>query len=163
MKHTLFAILFFSITAYAQAQQSPFSTSATVGITSPILDNGLGLHLGVNPAYALLPHVAIEGQISYLYTNISGSFLSGNTGFYHAVNTLAGGRFYLHGPEKSTRLYLNLLAGAVYQQETTNGITRSGAFDLGFSAGAYLQLSKWLLGLSYDTPQNVILKVGYVF
>ncbi len=91
MRQTLFAFLFFSISAYTYAQQSPFSTSATVGLTSPLLDNGLGIHLGVNPAYALLPHVAVEGQLSYLYTNISGSFLSGNTGHYHAVNSLAGG------------------------------------------------------------------------
>lgn len=163
MKHIIFVITLFTLFIQGKAQEKSFLISPTVGISKPILDNGIGAHLGVNPSYAFTRYLAVEGQLSYSYTQVTGSFISGDRGHYHGLNALAGGRLYVHSPEKRTRLYVNLLLGAVYKKERENNFTSPGVIDLGFSAGSYLQISKWLIGLSYDTPKNIILKGGYVF
>lgn len=163
MKRAFFWGLLFGLVALAQAQDNRLSTLATVGVSTPILDNGVGFHVGLNPSIRLAPIVAVEGQISYLYTHIGSSFLSGNEGVVHAVNTLAGGRLYLNGPGKRHRFFLNLLLGATYAQEVENGVEKPGAWMLGFSGGGYVALRRLTLGLSYDTPQNLVLKGGYAF
>ncbi len=159
-KLLLFVLLFLGI--FANAQTKEFSISPNIGITTPILDNGLGIHLGINSAYLFSSHVAVEGQISYLHTRLSATFLSGKEGKSNSVNVLAGGRLYLNSEEKTNRFYFNLLAGGYYEKEKfENNVAHK--FAIGFSSGVYLQLKKVLLGLSFDTPQNVIFKVGYQF
>jgi hypothetical protein len=163
-KTTIYLILLLlSSQLFAQAPKKAFSTTASLGITTPLLDGGLGLHLGGNPAYALSDYIALEGQLSYIYTRVTGSFLSGRTGNSHAVNTLAGGRFYLHAPEKRTRIYFNALLGGNYFQEKMSGQMEQREWGLGFSLGGYVAVSRVVVGLSYDTPQNVILKAGFIF
>ena len=149
-----------SISMQVKAQNDAFSTQATVGVTSPLLDNGIGFHLGINPAYALSDFVAIEGQLSYIYSRVTGSFLSGRTGNQHAVNLLAGGRVYLISSEKRTHLYVNALLGGNYFQENMTGLSEQQELNLGFSVGAFVGINRLLIGLSFDTPQYVVLKVG---
>ena len=144
-----------------QAQETSFSTAITAGPTTPTLDNGLGLHLGVNPAYAISPFLSLEGQLSYLYTFAGTTFLTGEEVNGQAVNILAGGRVYLLSEERKNRLYLNLLLGGNYNREAARDVITS-EWNLGFSLGGYLERNRFLIGLSYDTPQNVILKVGYI-
>ncbi|MFK7933937.1 MAG: hypothetical protein AB8G22_10540 [Saprospiraceae bacterium] len=156
-------LILLSVGKLLPAQDTNFSTSTTVGITTPILDNGSGFHIGVNPAYSVSPRFSLEGQVSYLYTKINGSFISGNQGKSNAVNTLVGGRLYLSSEERPNRLYINLLVGGNYNNEEIDGRANGGEFSGGFSVGGYVAFRKILLGLSYDTPQNLILKVGYVF
>jgi hypothetical protein len=162
IKKIIFALLLFlSITS--QAQDRPFTFSTTVGVTMPILDNGLGFHLGINPAYPVSEHFYVEGQLSYLYTRVGASFLSGEQANIHAFNALAGGRLYLNKEMQTNRFYLNLLLGGNFQQERKDSETSGHDFGPGFSAGSFLQREAFLLGLSYDTPQNLVLKAGYVF
>ena len=154
----LFAILSYGL--IVTAQEDRFSTSATIGVTSPILDSGIGFHIGMNPSYSLSSLFSLEGQVSYLYTKTSSSFLSGNKKLSNSINTLAGGRLYLNSEERTNRFYVNLLFGVNYNKEGLNGIKRDGEINAGFSSGAFFELNKFLIGLSYDTPQNLILKVG---
>ncbi|MEL6135259.1 MAG: hypothetical protein AAFR59_18030, partial [Bacteroidota bacterium] len=163
MKKLLLLLVLLACALLTKAQDRPFSTALAVGITTPILDNGLGFYTGIHPSYHLSSHFSLEGQVSYLYTSISGSFLSGEQATSHAINTLAGGRLYLNGEASKYRFFLNLLLGGNYTQEQTEGMAGEGAFGLGFSGGGYMQVGKLWLGLSYDTPQNVVLKAGYRF
>lgn len=153
--------LFFIVFAQAQDQKTP--VSLTTGLTIPILDNGLGLHVGLNPAWGISEHFYLEGQLSYLYTRVGASFLSGEKSNSHAFNALVGGRLYLNAANQENRFYLNWLLGGNYQREIEDSGSATDQFGLGFSGGGYWQRKAFLLGLSYDTPQNLVLKTGYVF
>ena len=157
----LLMILYFGRITYAQ--KSHFSTLSTIGVTTRLLDSGLGYHMGMNPTYLLSSKVSIEGQISYLYTKITSSFLSGKERKSQSINTLAGGRFYLNSEERTNRFYLNLLIGLNYNKEEFNNVKQSGEFGVGLSGGGFFEFNKFVIGLSYDTPQNLVLKAGYVF
>jgi len=61
-----------------QAQESSFRTNATIGIGTPLLDNGTSYFVGVNPHYRVTPHVSIEGQLSFVASIITGTFIIGN-------------------------------------------------------------------------------------
>ncbi|MCI4671590.1 MAG: hypothetical protein MRZ79_25835 [Bacteroidia bacterium] len=163
LKKLILLIGLLSLGLCAQAQDKKFSTAATMGITTPFLDNGIGLHLGLNPAYRLTARLTAEGQLSYLYTDVNSSFLSGDETTGNAVNALAGGRLYLNKEKKKNRFYLNCLLGLNYNKEEANGVSRAGEFSPGLSTGAYAQLNKILIGLSYDTPQNFVLRFGWIF
>lgn len=147
----------------AVAQEQPVLTAVTLGITSPFLDNGVGFHLGLNPSKALSSHLALEGQLSYTFTHVSGGFLSGDVGTMHAINTLVGGRFYVHTEERPTRWYVNALAGGLYNSEQSSRKLRSALLGVGASVGMFVERECWLIGFSLETPQNAVLKFGYRF
>lgn len=163
MKKLMIFLIMVGFFNHTKAQEQKFSTLTTIGITSPILDNGIGFHVGLNPHLRLTERLSAEGQISYIYTKISSSFLSGNTGSINSINTLVGGRLYLNSEDKNTRFSFNVLAGLNYIKEEENGIAKDTELNLGFSGGLFMDLSKITLGLTYDTPQNLVLKLGYSF
>jgi len=150
----------------SNAQTNDFSNTVVVGVGTPMLDNGIGFHVGYNPSFSVHEYFAVEGQLSYFYTNLTGSFISGNTGTVQSVNLLTGGRLYFTSEDKNVRPYINLLIGGMYNREfmeRIGGSNTTSEFGLGGSAGAYVNISRFVIGLSLDTPQNFILKVGYTF
>lgn len=151
-------LLFLSLCSTTIAQKRNFSISPTVGLNTPILDNGSGLHFGLNPAYAVSSRFTIESQISYAYANIDGTFLSGESDFQENFNALIGGRLYVRSDEKKVRPYFNLLVGG-----TINRRSDYEEYLFGVSTGFFVDIRRFLVGLSFETPGNVILKVGYVF
>ncbi len=157
----LLAILFFA--TRSNAQSSNFAILPTVGITKPILDAGFGFHVGVNPSYKLINWFAIEGQVSYIYTNITYGFLSGNKGSLKAGNFLAGGRLYLNPNAKHTLFYLNFLAGLNIMKEVSNNITNETEYGFGLSTGGFVEYKGITVGISLDAPRNLVLKAGYSF
>ncbi len=167
MKNYLWSIPLFVLAmgfgSSVMAQKGSFSTNATIGITSPILDNGIGFHLGVNPSYALFSHLSIEGQVSYIHTDINGYFISGGEGTLDAGNALVGGRLYLTHPDNQVRPYINLLFGGNFTQEKRVAGETTAMFLPGFSAGGFLEIHKFLVGVTFDSPKNIILKAGYIF
>lgn len=163
MKQLLVFLIVLGFVNHTQAQDRKISTLTTIGITSPILDNGIGFHVGLHPYLELTDRLSAEGQISYMYTKIGSFFLVGTNGSVNSVNTLAGGRLYLSSKDKNTRFFLNLLAGLNYSIIEENGVTRAGEFNIGYSGGLFMDLSRITIGLTYETPQNLILKLGYSF
>lgn len=157
----ILAILAFGLVS--NAQDNKVSTLVSAGITTPILDNGTGFYLGVHPTFQLSSRIYAEGQISYMYYKITSSFISGNRGDVNSVNTLAGLRLYINAPKKRNRFFINLLGGLNYIKEKINGVERDGEFGFGISTGAFLQINRIIVGLSFDSPQNYVLKVGYNF
>ena len=65
--------------------------------------------------------------------------------------------------ERTVRPYLNLLLGLNYLKEELNGTEFESQIDAGISSGLFLELKKVLIGVSYDSPQYLNLKVGYTF
>lgn len=155
-------LLLFLYTNHLNAQVDKFSIEPTIGLTTPILDNGLGFHIGINPSVRLTQKLSAEGQISYIHGRAN-SFLSGNVNVINSINTLLGGRFYLNSEDKKTRFFFNLLTGLNYNNEKKNNTSSEGEFQLGFAGGAYINISRIIIGVSYDTPQNLILKLGFSF
>lgn len=147
----------------ANAQNNNFSTTATLGIGTPLLDNGLGFHIGVNPSFSVSEYFAVEGQLSYVNTSIKSSFLSGDTGKVHSVNGLVGSRLYFTPQDAKVRPYINALVGGLYNHEVMDRIDSEPEFRLGFSGGAFVKIDRFVVGLSFDTPENVIFKAGYTF
>lgn len=146
-----------------KAQKGDFLIMPSIGLTTPILDDGLGVHLGVNPYYSINNWLSIEGQISYSYVNGS-AFISGKSEAYHTINTLAGGRFYVIPIEKPVRIYANTLLGFSYFSEVSSDNVADNYSDLGFSLGAFAEFQrKFTFGLSFESTQNWVLKVGYNF
>ncbi|MFZ1702721.1 MAG: hypothetical protein WAT79_00165 [Saprospiraceae bacterium] len=154
-------LVFLGITANAQSRNIPLLV--TVGPTTTFLDNGLGLHFGLNPSYVLFPRFSLEGQVSYLHTSIGSSFLSGERGSINAFSTMAGGRLYLNNDSEKIRYYINILVGWNYFREKIDGVKKDGEYGFGYGGGAYVELNRLVLGLSSESPQNLVLKLGYSF
>lgn len=146
------------------AQKGNFSTLLTGGVATPILDNGIGYHIGLNPCWSLSNHISIEGQLSYAAVEIDGAFISGAQGTVKTFNALAGGRLYILSPEKNVRPYINLLLGGMLSDDQSENTTnRNPEFGVGLSTGAFLEIKRFVVGVSFDTPSNLILKAGYNF
>lgn len=150
-------LLFLSLCSTTIAQKRNFSISPTIGLNSPILDNGSGFHLGLNPAYAVSSRFTIESQISFAYAKTR-QFLSGESDVQEDFNALIGGRLYVRSDEKKVRPYFNLLLGG-----TLNRMSDNQEYIFGISTGFFVDIRRFLIGLSFETPGNVILKIGYVF
>lgn len=151
-----------------QAQDQPAtptkaSLTGFVGTTTPILDDGWGVSVGVNPAYSFSDWLALEGRVSYQYNQITGAFLSGDTGQGSDVNLLVGGRLYLTKPDKPTRIYLNALAGVNYNREQMVGEALRQEWAPGLMGGAYLSYKAYRAGVVFESKQNVGLLLGYQF
>ena len=126
------------------------------------MDNGLGFHVGVNPHWEVSPYFAIEGQISYAFVDISGTFISGKTGSLSVGNALAGGRLYFRSDKKNIRPYINFLVGGMYYRKVREDQIETNPV-LGLSAGAFIEINRFVAGLSFETPANLVLKAGYAF
>ncbi len=145
------------------AQNNSFAFSPNTGVSTPLLEEGIGFHIGLNPTYSLTQHLALEGQVSYVHTNIKSAFISGRSGSANSFNLLAGARFYLNSEDKKVRPYINLLLGGMYNDEEKEGLNLEPEFGIGLSAGTFVEINKLIAGISYDTPGNIIFKVGYRF
>jgi hypothetical protein len=146
------------------AQKRDFSAAINIGYALPTMDYGNGFYIGFNPCWSFTSHLAIEGQISYTHTKIKKTFLSGEHGTFNSFNILFGGRLYVLSEEKKVRPYINLLAGGViYNEEISNGEQDNYTPAIGLSLGAFVKITRFQIGLSYDTPYYLNLKIGYIF
>ena len=145
------------------ARPHPMQITSTLGIGFPILDNGYGLHFGLNPTIPLNRHLSIAGQLSYMYGRINSSFLSGNHGLSHTGSLMMGGRVYIGSGGKGIRTYFNTLLGPQLHAERINNLMTSINLNLGGSIGGFVRIRPWVIGLSYETPGHVVFKTGYYF
>ena len=165
MRFIGFFMLLLLFTNQLDAQDKKLSILPNIGASTVFLDGGWGIHLGVNPSFEINKRFSAEGQVSYLHTRISDAFLTGETGKVNAFNALVGARFYLNSENKPTRFYVNLLTGLNYTNEINNPDDSASinGFTWGWSGGVFVDINRLVVGLSYDTPQNAIIKLGYSF
>jgi hypothetical protein len=168
MKKLILYFLFFGLINNIISQEKSFEKLVTIGVSQPILNNGAGVHVGLNPSFELTKSFSLDGQLSYIYTNIDSYFLSGDYGQSKDVNLLVGGRFYLNSHENKNRFFINLLLGLNYERDdrvydqAIYNIKIREEYRLGFSLGGYYQFKKINLGLTYDT-HHIVFKCGYSF
>lgn len=152
----LFLALLCAATAmYAQSSASS-RWMATAGLGMPILDNGLGLHLGLNFHENVGDRLALEGQAAYQYVSVNSGFLSGEGGQDHAAGAFVGGRLYFNDADQAHRWYLNALIGATYYAADTS----TPEWITGATMGIYRAGPRWVFGLAAESPQLLMVKCG---
>ncbi|MCE7990984.1 MAG: hypothetical protein HEP71_03355 [Roseivirga sp.] len=146
----------------AQAQERKKELALTGGfatkITDPIVpEPSHGFHLGVNLYNRNAGKFSADAQFSLNYT----ADRRGSTNRL-TINALYGVRMYFSSLENNTRVFMNLLAGFAFRNETGDDFTENIP-DIGYSGGLYLENGRYLFGVSVDAPTNVIFKLGYTF
>ena len=116
-----------------------------------------GVHLGVNMYNARAKRLKSDLQVSI---NASG----GGTGSSDliTINGLYGGRYYILDPARTTRVFINALLGGAFVNETGDDFTES-YLDVGYSSGIFVQSNRLILGVSVESFNNFVFKVGYAF
>ena len=156
----LLILLFVAATVKSQ-KTNQFRFTPNIGITTPILDNGLGVLTALNIEGRALEYVSGEGQISYSYNRIHSSFLRGEKGHRRGFNVLLGPRFYFNSSEHANRFYVNLLFGGIYRNDTQENRSDFKAVAFGHSFGLYWSNEKLILGGSFDSYALFSLRVGW--
>ena len=157
-KSILILLVLFTSSLNTTAQKGDLSISASLGLNFPILDNGVGFFVGVNPTYGLSNNFALETQFSFGFVPGGEDFLTGEPEPQNNFNALLGGRLYILSDEKKVRPYINLLGGGMY-----NADADYIEVILGFSTGAFVEIKQFMFGISAESPGNIILKAGFKF
>lgn len=165
LKNLALVIMIMATAFTIHAQEKIYSHHINIGYSKPIFHAGHGVSIGYNPSYSLSRYISLEGQASYAYTRITGSFLSGKKGDRHSGLLLVGGRIYFNVPERTTRYYINgMLGGGVTGQSVSLvGSSERYLFHLGASAGLFMEKPNFVFGLAFDVPVGLVAKVGYRF
>jgi hypothetical protein len=149
------------LTAYAQEKKTEFSVStgfATRLTTDPnSFEASNGFHLGVNLYKRKASKWTWDAQLSMNYT--SDKFTASG---HITINALYGARYYFTKPESATRFFMSILGGLALRNESGDDFI-STYLDVGYSGGFFMETKQLLFGISVDSPQNVIFKVGYKF
>lgn len=163
-KKGIVVILFLALVGtIANAQDNNFSNTLTIGIGLSAFDSGVSYHAGYNPCLSVSQDFAIEGQLSYAYTDVKSVFLAGGEGRAHSINFLLGGRMYLPSKHEKICYYINLMAGGLFSNRDSERQIETSELVSGFSGGIFANINQFVVGLSVDAPTNLILKVGYTF
>ncbi len=144
----------------AQEKRKEFALTGgfAVKITDPIVpESSHGFHLGVNMYNRDARKFTSDAQFSLNYT-----FDKFGSGRLFTLNALYGVRMYFTSPEKNTRIFMNLLAGFAFRNETGDDYVENLP-DIGYSGGVFMESGRYLIGVSVDSPVNVIFKLGYTF
>jgi len=137
-----------------------FAFAATVGYVEKLdTFNGSsrGFHLGINMYKAHAIRWTWDSQLSFNYTGDSNSSSDRFT-----TLGLFGIRRYFSSHENSTRIFMNLLGGLALEIDSGDDFTETLP-DVGYSVGLYVQSKKFVYGLSVESPENLIVKVGISF
>ncbi len=78
-------LVFISSLSFAQ-----INVAATVGIANPILDNGFGIQVGVNPSFELTEYFSLESQFSLIHINGTQLSQARNLQRYHTMHLQEG-------------------------------------------------------------------------
>ena len=119
---------------------------------------GRGFHLGINRYKHNAEGISPDLQLSMnLISETEGS------GDHFTVQALYGARYYFKThSEGHKRIFVSALLGPAFRNESGDDFI-DNRLDIGYSAGAYLELSKVVLGLSMDAPASLVFKIGLTF
>lgn len=117
-------------------------------------DKVRGVHLGVNYYKADAGLIGWDSQLS-----INSSFSYENSVTFSA---LIGGRIYFNGPDNSDRYFFNALGGAAFYSAVGDDYTEN-LFTAAYSGGFHAAFKKIQLGVSFERPEVLVFKVGYIF
>lgn len=147
----------------SQAQEKKLGFTISMGHASKLtfdpnsFEAANGFHLGINMYQRNAQRWTWDAQLSV--NNTAAKFTSSNL---FTINTLYGARYYFNEPVSKTRFFLNLLGGVALRIDNGDDYTET-TLDVGYSAGFYAERKRFLFGVSVDSPENLIFKVGYSF
>lgn len=160
MTRLLFLLLCLGLYMTLPAQRQSFAVTPQAGLVFPVLDEGIGIHIGLNPTARLLSWISAEGQFSYSNTRITREFLSGTPRTpkrIHTTQAMGGLRLYLNRERNKYRPFLNVMLGTGYIEETD----LDPGFEGAASYGIFVQGPHLMGGLSIETHGALLFKLGY--
>lgn len=156
----LLIVVLMLVNLTAEAQDKKMESSYTIGFLVNHENLGYSMvrfeyggHLGVNLYSANTKRLKADFQFSM---NLSG----GDT--FISINALGGGRYYILDSEQSPTIFINLLLGGAYIFEEGDDFTEH-LFDIGYSAGCFIDMNKFTIGVAAESYNNFIFKIGYSF
>ena len=116
-----------------------------------------GFHLGLNMYKSNARRLGWDTQLAFNLTDDKNS-----SSTYFTPTIMGGGRYYFTSDEKRIRVFTNFLAGFALELESGDDFTATEP-DIGYSVGLFVQAKKWVYGVSVESPENLIFKVGITF
>jgi len=159
MMRKMVFLLFIIFYSQIYSQKSDLKFSASIGLSTTILDDGYGVNLAINSYKKITSKFYFEAQVSSIWTKINSSFLQGNKGNIYSVNFLTGLNYYIKS--KKPLIYFNFLTGLSYSNERINYSKNYEIVDLGVFTGIFLKLKKILIGFGLESPQNIVVRIGF--
>ena len=158
----LIFIFFFSFGLSTEAQTKKHEFSYTIGLVVNHDELGSGYqtftyggHVGFNMYSKKVKQLKSELQVSLNLVGRDGSsFLS--------LNALYGGRYYFVDPAKTTTFFVNTLIGGLYLNESGDDFIEN-LIGFGYSIGFFMDKDRFLIGVSAESFNNFIFKIGYTF
>lgn len=159
-RNLLLGLLIGTFLSASAQQQERFTITPNAGIVLPMLDEGAGILLGVNPVIRLASWISAEGEVSLIAVRITSKFLSGPEppgGGITALQAMGGLRIYLNKEKRRVRPFINAMLGVARVSETGISSETTG----GLSMGAFLQGRHLMGGIALETPGFLVFKMGY--
>ncbi len=144
------ALLSVGFSAHAQ-----FSFTPTIGAGLQPAESGFGAYIGVYGSRPLGTHFAFDSQLSFIV-------IGDDNGTYSVLNALAGIRIYFNQEGAEPRIYFNALLGPSFEREARFDFI-AHELEFGYSGGLFAEIRRVVIGVSFDAPQSLLLKAGYVF
>jgi hypothetical protein len=144
------------------SQEEQLKNIITAGVSTPVLDNGWGIHAGYNPVFSWTNnYLSLEGYAGYHYTAITGGFLSGNKAQLHRSELFIGPRLYFNKKDKSIRPFINVLMGLQLTLEKDENQEYNTLASFGLSPGFFVSIKRFTAGVFLASPDNIGIRFGY--
>jgi hypothetical protein len=155
-------LLFVGIASWGQSRKKEITPSIGFVVSHEEFvlsdqETAFGIHIGANLYSKELKPLKSDLQLSL---NLTGMPMG--TGRILSVNALYGGRYYIINPEKNVSVFINGLVGGAFIAESGDDYTEN-RFGLGYSAGVFGDINRFILGISVESFNSFILKAGYSF
>ncbi|MFY0673672.1 MAG: hypothetical protein JXQ87_09710 [Bacteroidia bacterium] len=158
---TLIAVFFSVLVLLTSSFAKESKTELFFGITSPLLDNGLGFDLGLRSSFFKSERIGLMGQIGFGQYRLT-EFLSGRntTGNYSGLMLGPSITFLKDSKLKPTLL---ILGGIQSHYQKSEGVGNSLSFAFGANTELNFSIStKLKLGILAQSPGFLGLRCSYI-
>ncbi|MFK8056301.1 MAG: hypothetical protein AB8F78_09310 [Saprospiraceae bacterium] len=139
------------------AQKNKTEISFTGGYALQLVPAGSGWHGGINVYSKTEKRLKLDLQFSANLTREKNSYRS-----HFAANLIGGTRYYILDPTKTATIFTNVLVGPAFVIENGDDYIES-LLNIGYSVGIFVDNNRFLTGLSIESYQSLLFKVGYAF
>ena len=148
-----FTLFTTSLTFAQETIQKQFTITAgyAKGLNTFDFEDFHGFHVGVNFYKAKAEGITWDSQFSFNFSNDYESRF--------AFTPLFGGRVYFNNSDSKHHYFFNLLGGpALYHFSGSDYIETR--LDIGYTGGFHMATQKWQIGVSVESIELVIFKLG---
>lgn len=154
--------LFISLTIYGQdgSNENRSDISLSIGGISSLdtfVGNAYGFHLGMNLFKVNSNRLGWDSQLAVNMTNAENS----NSTMFTFM-AIGGGRYCFVKKGNGVSVFMNFMAGFALEVDLGDDYTETLP-DVGYSVGSFFQKDSFLLGISIESAENLVFKIGYRF